>query len=133
MSWSSHHHAMERPCRRRCNGRSSTLPGRLAIYWRRRRSAAKSPDFFITTRMMPVAVSCLEQKRRPPMQNCALWLYHAGTTREAQFATGCRCNRRPITGGFHVTDAVSDLMMPHIPWTGYGILAKMEMNRSRRS
>jgi hypothetical protein len=38
--------------------RFSTLPGRSASYWRRRRSAGKSPDFCTSTRMMPVAANC---------------------------------------------------------------------------
>jgi hypothetical protein len=47
------------PCRRRCNGSSSTPPGRSESCCRRRRFVAKSPDFYTSTRMMPVAANCL--------------------------------------------------------------------------
>jgi hypothetical protein len=53
-----HHHAMERPADDAAARDLSTPPGRSASYWRRRRSAGKSPDFCTSTRMMPVAANC---------------------------------------------------------------------------
>ena len=74
--------------RRCCNGRSSTPPNRSASYWRQRHSAGRSPDFFTSIRMMPVATN--SRKSRVAMRGCATRPCRGGTMTEAQSATADR-------------------------------------------
>ena len=85
------------PCRRRCNGRYSTPPDRSESCWRRRHSAGRSPDFFTSTRMMPVATN--PRKSRVAMRGWSLGVVAVGRTREAQSATNRRCEETSTRGG----------------------------------
>src|SRR5439155_17540890 len=84
--------------RRRCNARSSTPPDRSESYWRRRRSAVRSPDFCTSTRTMPAAKK-LPRRMRITTQDQALRRYRDGTMREAQSPTDGD-EPTSATGGF---------------------------------